>query len=354
MAHAHSNRPLPNPPTKPAAVCSRWSADPCPATEGVRRYMHGYFCPTHAPASPTGPARQEARSSAPADNPLKATALMLAGRGWSVFPITPGSKKPPVVRDWEHRATTDPDRIARCWDHGRYNVGIATGPSGLVVVDLDKPKSDTDAPPAEWAEQEVADGFDVLYLLAAQAEQPYPGGTFTVATASGGQHLYFLAPDGIELRNSTGKLGWKIDTRAHGGYVVAPGSVTGAASYRVVNDVPPVPLPAWLLERLRPAPIGRGPVAIPLAHHGSGYAAAALHNETANVAGAPEGMRNATLVRAARALGRFVASGDLPRGVVEDALKAGASGAGLTERESVPAITSALNWSIAHNVTRAA
>lgn len=42
---------------------------------------------------------------------LRAQALHLASRGWHVFPITPGAKKPPIIDRWETRATTDPDRI---------------------------------------------------------------------------------------------------------------------------------------------------------------------------------------------------------------------------------------------------
>ncbi len=41
---------------------------------------------------------------------------------------------------WEQRATTDPDRIRAAWSRAPFNVGIATGPSGLLVVDLDVPK----------------------------------------------------------------------------------------------------------------------------------------------------------------------------------------------------------------------
>jgi hypothetical protein len=36
-------------------------------------------------------------------------------------------------------ATVDPDRIRAWWDRAPYNIGVACGPSRLVVIDLDVP-----------------------------------------------------------------------------------------------------------------------------------------------------------------------------------------------------------------------
>ncbi|MGY4103932.1 bifunctional DNA primase/polymerase [Nocardia sp. R16R-3T] len=81
----------------------------------------------------------------------------------------------------------------------------------------------------------------------------FPDDTFTVVTP-GGLPLYFRAPAGFELRNTAGRLGRLIDTRAHGGYVVAPGSIVGARRYRILRDKQVVELPRWLVHRLMPAP----------------------------------------------------------------------------------------------------
>src|SRR5699024_7772308 len=93
-----------------------------------------------------------------------------------------------------------------------------------------------DVPPY-WREQGVECGEDVLILLAHEAGQDYPAETLTVATPSGGLHLYFTTPEGVELRNTEGErgrgLGWKVDTRAAGGYVLAPGSITSQGAYTV-------------------------------------------------------------------------------------------------------------------------
>ncbi|MDJ0461506.1 bifunctional DNA primase/polymerase [Streptomyces sp. H27-C3] len=114
--------------------------------------------------------------------PLADAAREAAERGWHVAPLVPGAKSP-AVRSWEPRATTDAEVVARCWRAGTYNLGIATGPSRLVVIDLDVPKHDQDFPPM-CTPSGVTDGADMLAMLAEQHGQSCPGETFTVRTAS--------------------------------------------------------------------------------------------------------------------------------------------------------------------------
>lgn len=289
---------------------------------------------------------------------LLTAALDAAALGWSVFPLRPGQKRPalhgvehcPALGDcagghrkWEDRATSDPDRIRRAWDRLPFNVGIATGPSNLVVVDLDVPKgkSGSDAP----------GGADTFKALCERAGQPIPV-TLAVRTPTGGSHLYFTAPAGVRLGNTTGLLGRLIDTRAWGGYVVAPGSVTAAGAYEVTHPVAPEPFPAWLYGLLAPRQALRTLTGRPASSKTGRYAAAALNAETASVESAPAGERNGTLLRAARALGRFIAVGDLPRDVVEEALQWAGESAGLPSSECSSTIRSGLNWSIARNAMR--
>ncbi|MGH3755666.1 MAG: bifunctional DNA primase/polymerase [Pseudonocardiaceae bacterium] len=178
---------------------------------------------------------------------LRAWALHFAARGWHVFPITPGAKKPPVLDRWETRASTDPDQITHWWRHIPYSIGIATGPSGLVVVDLDTAKPG-DPVPERWAALGIGSGAGVLRALARQHATTITP-TFATSTPSGGWHLYYTAPPGTQLRNTHGMLGWKIDTRAHGGYVVAPASPVPPSGYELVDDRDPVELPSWLTPR---------------------------------------------------------------------------------------------------------
>ncbi|MET9056749.1 bifunctional DNA primase/polymerase [Streptomyces antibioticus] len=285
-------------------------------------------------------------------------ALDAAERGWHVFPLRPSTKRPALHgeqscpgtgpctsghRKWEQRATTDPDRIRATWSHGPFNVGIATGPSGLLVIDLDVPKDkdSSDAP----------DGAATFAALCERAGHAVPT-TYRTRTASGGEHLYFTAPTGVRLANTAGTVGELVDTRAWGGYVVAAGSLTPAGRYEALCGPEAASLPGWLQSILRPAPRSPQGPSMALLGQSSRYADVALASEARNVAAAQLGARESTLFRAARALGRFVAWGDLPRHVVEQALQEAGEAAGLSASECRSTLRSALNWSITHNQTR--
>ncbi|MFD9499677.1 bifunctional DNA primase/polymerase [Streptomyces sp. NPDC060035] len=292
---------------------------------------------------------------------LLTAALDAARRGWHVFPLIPGDKRP-AIRNWEERATTDAERIARCWSHAPYNIGVATGPSGLVVVDLDTPKNPEDLPPAEWSRPGIRNGLGVLLALWERHDadglgqlvmcEPFDGycemapAAHIVKTPSGGMHLYSGAPDGTELRNTAGKLGWKIDTRAHGGYVVAAGStITGRpAPYTTVHDAPVAPLPGWMTDLLRPAPLPpQQPITVALASDRRGkWLRGAVDAELKRVTGAPKGGRNKALYIASIALGQLVAGGELGTGEVTAWLTDVARQAGQSEREAQRTIASGL------------
>jgi Bifunctional DNA primase/polymerase, N-terminal len=236
---------------------------------------------------------------------LRTWALHCAARGWHIFPITPGAKKPPAIDRWETRASTDPDQIHRWWRTIPFTVGIATGPSGLVVVDLDTLKP-SEALPAQWAARGIGSSVAVLRSLARQHGTSITP-TFTVSTPSGGWHLYYTAPAGAPLRNTQGVIGRKIDTRAHGGYVVAPGCPVPPSAYELIDDRGPTELPHWLHQALTPKPPpALSAPAVAATINASGYALAALQGECQRVRTAPPGQHNAILCRAAYALGQLV------------------------------------------------
>ncbi|WP_263168130.1 bifunctional DNA primase/polymerase [Streptomyces sp. SCSIO ZS0520] len=283
---------------------------------------------------------------------LLRAALDAAERGWPVLPLLPGDKPPALHgeracpgigvcadghRKFEQRATLDPARIHTAWARRPFNVGIATGPAGLVVVDLDKLKA-TDP-------KGTPDGATAFEALCERAGQPVPT-TFRIRTASGGAHLYFTAPAGIPLHNSSGRLAKKIDTRAWGGYVVAPGSITRDGEYKVTDAAPVAPLPGWLLDALKPAPRPTGPLKLAPPRNASRVAQVALERETSAVAATSEGGREQQLFLSARAMGRFVAWGDIPRHEVEEAFQAAGESAGLKPYECRSTLRSVLDWCI--------
>ncbi|ALG05786.1 hypothetical protein AOZ06_01570 [Kibdelosporangium phytohabitans] len=204
------------------------------------------------------------------------------------------------------------------WTSSRYrgcNVGAATGPSGRVVIDLDQPKSPTDRPGEGCNHKGVRDGLDHFAAICADYGQPFPD-TRMVHTARGGMHLVYTAPAGVRLRNTEGEqgkgLGWRIDTRAWGGYIVAPGSITPDGEYRLVHDRAELTLPAWLTRLLTPSPVVHTTAPPPRSSARlAAYTAAAVRGECARVATAATGSHSKTLFSAAGNLGQLVAGGTL-------------------------------------------
>jgi KaiC/GvpD/RAD55 family RecA-like ATPase len=163
-------------------------------------------------------------------------ALECAARGWHVFPC--GADKQPLTRHGFKDATTDPGLVRSMWAECPHaSIGIATGASGLVVVDIDckggKPGEE------EWhrLKGELGEGIEATTL---------------VETPSGGMHVYYRA-NGHRVGCTTERLAPGIDTRAEGGYVIAAGS----PGYLYVDDHGPESLttmPDGLAKRLEFAP----------------------------------------------------------------------------------------------------
>lgn len=286
-------------------------------------------------------------------------AIAAARRGWHVFPLRTRAKTPVrTFSDWEKHATRSETAITTHWGrHPAHNLAVATGPSGLVVIDLDIPK-DGETPPAEWERPGITNGADVLAALA----EEHAGGdtswlrTFSVTTRRGGVHLYYAAPENAAYRNTAGKLGWLIDTRATGGYVVGPGSFVadadGRGAYEVTDPTATVaPLPTWLATLLEPArrrPLTSGQVHQALTHRPglATYVTRALRGEIDRVLSAKEGRRNHTLNQAAFAVGTLVGAGMLPKHMAEDELANAALRIGLEPAEIEATVHSGLQAGI--------
>jgi hypothetical protein len=338
-------------------------------TRAGQTHQTGFRTPAEVPEPPEPFPPARARRQEEPDMPddpraaLAAAALDAAARGWHVFPVRPGDKRPaypdhtadrcagadPRCRSghqgWEPRATTDPARITRAWSAAAYNVGIATGPSGLIVIDLDAPKPGEE-PPERWRGPGIGDGADVLAALCEEHGEAFPWETFAVRTRRGGMHLYFEAPAGAALRCTSAALGWLIDTRARGGYVVGPGSTVsqpdGTGRYEVTYDRPPAPLPPWLATLLT-APRSTAPSlecrpsADATVRAPGAYAKAALYRESEAVRTAAEGGRAFALNKAAYHLGQLIAAAALDDATAETALYEAASAHFAADRPVTPA-----------------
>jgi hypothetical protein len=269
---------------------------------------------------------------------LLAAALELAALGWHVFPCASGAKQPALRENWQDLATTDTGRIRSWWARQEYNIGIACGPSGLVVIDLDVARDAS-------ADVAPASGADSLQRLCTIHGQRYPADTYTVDTPSGGSHLYFTAPP-VPVRNSAGRLGPLIDVRAAGGYVVGAGSRIDGRGYAVRGGFLPLalPFPGWIARLLAEEPAQPTRPQLPIAdgNLGRAYALAALREETRRVAAARPGTRNDTLNRAAFCLGQLIAARLLPPLPVMTALADAAAAAGLPEEEARRTIRSGI------------
>ncbi|MFJ9968781.1 bifunctional DNA primase/polymerase [Streptomyces avermitilis] len=307
-----------------------------------------------------------------------ATASWCARRGWPVHPLAAGRKIPaancvqcrtnrhqptdclclPAGR-WchgFHAATLDQRRIAQWWSaHPEFGVGVACGPAGVVVVDIDAhsaqpPHRDRILPGIPIADHVdltgLANGFHTLAVLAALRGQPSPvedDTTLRVRTPSGGLHVWYRVADNRRWHCSSGSsqgraLAWQVDIRAHGGYIVAPGTTTRDGTYTPVDTVrEPAALPTWLAQELErtghlPAPTIPAPRPVPPRAQQAVLAAGGGSERTQNMLSsvlAPveacglvsEGAGfSDTLNRAAYTLGGLVAAGRLSEQEAERAL----------------------------------
>ncbi|MEU9412333.1 bifunctional DNA primase/polymerase [Streptomyces sp. NPDC048281] len=254
-----------------------------------------------------------------------------------------------------HAATLNQGRIQQWWgQHPEFGVGVSCGPAGLVVIDIDAHQTETPArdrilpgiPIGDHIDLTgLANGFHTLAVLAALRGQQSPADdttTLRVRTPSGGLHVWYRATDNRPWKSSVGSnpgraLAWQVDIRAHGSYIVAPGTTTQQGIYTPVDDVlEPVALPLWLAQELDrtghlPAPHIPAPRPVPPRAQQAVLAAAGDRSERALAAVlAPveacgqvaEGAGfSDTLNRAAYTLGGLIAAGRLDRQDAEQALR---------------------------------
>lgn len=257
-------------------------------------------------------------------------ALRYAAAGWSVFPCQSGGKRP-LTSHGQDDATTDEARIIGWWQATPdANIGIATGPSRLVVLDIDGPQG--------WA------------AFAAYPQDPAVEG-FTIpptrtCVTGNGAHLYYHVPPGERARaNTTGMDGWAgLDVRGNG-YVIAPPSIHPSGHVYAWapghHALEPTPAPGFLLA----TPPATRVDTVAFHEYADGdtrYAMGAVQRATHAVTSAGEGGRNHALNTAAFGLGQLVAGGELTEATATTALTNAARDAGLPQREADRTIQSGL------------
>jgi hypothetical protein len=216
-------------------------------------------------------------------------------------------------------ATTNRARVLAWWtQQPQANIGLACG-HRFDVLDVDGP-------------------IGAHAIGAFAGEHALHSSGPVVRTGGGGWH-YYLAPTGL------GNVGprdlERVDWRGRGGYVVAPPSRHRSGHpYQWVAgrdlDTPLAEVPPPLLERLehrrsdRPAAV----LSVPVGDRpGRRYGQAALTQELARVATAPQGQRNQQLWEAARNLYNLVAAGALDHHQVHHGLLQAAERCGLLADE---------------------
>lgn len=212
-----------------------------------------------------------------------------------VFPCN--DLKRPLTANGFKDATRDPVAARQMFSRpGAVMIGMPTGTaSGLVVVDVD-----------------VKNGAQGDAWLQENAGRLPP--TRTHKTRSGGLHLLFRIPAGVEIRNSASRVAPGVDVRGQGGYIVVPPS----PGYSVADGTEPAEMPDWLIDRcLHPQPEPPPPHEPRRSErhadsvHGSRYGLAALERECEAISKASPGVQEPALNDGALRMGSLVAAGVL-------------------------------------------
>lgn len=226
-----------------------------------------------------------------------------AERSWHVFPLRSRDKEPLLPRCPDavdddgrkvygdrltthletcrrhghglHDATVDLDIIDAWWTATPdANIGIATGPSNLAVVDVD----------------------DELGLTNLERDHGELPDTLMAVTGGGGLHYIYEG----DVKSTTSKLEVGIDTRGRGGYIVAPGSIHPSGEpYAWLTFRRPEPVPDWIVDLADQPKLEMPPQPPVDMSANTTWGQRVLDGEIARVAAAAEGTRNAELFAAA-------------------------------------------------------
>jgi phage/plasmid-associated DNA primase len=131
------------------------------------------------------------------------------------------NSKMPAEMSWQKLVSRTDEELRRVFEQMPEG-GIGTVTHGFVVIDVDvRPDKD---------------GSTALFNL--ETEHGALPRTLTSKTPSGGRHLFFRVPTGVEIRNSVSKIGPGIDIRGTGGQVVLPPTSIDGKAYAWLDAGP--------------------------------------------------------------------------------------------------------------------
>lgn len=172
----------------------------------------------------------------------RAAAVALARRGFRVFKLVDGHKRP-LSAGFSDLASNDITIVHRRWsdpvsgEAQDYNPAIAT--DEYLVIDVDVKNG--------------LRGFDSLAVL---EDYGLDTNTLTARTPTGGAHLFYRLPPGVRVQLSNGRrLGEGLDVRGYHGLVVGAGAVFPNGAYEWANDVPMLDAPQWLIDMCGQPPV---------------------------------------------------------------------------------------------------
>ena len=180
----------------------------------------------------------------------------LLDNGFALFPLKQNSKAPNGSNGCKD-ATNDAAKLCRMIKNGDtgehewhlYNWGVEAKRSGLVLLDIDVKAG---------AGGNIRNGADSIRALVAKYG-PLPP-TLRVDTPSGGQHIYFKRPEGMDVRNvnDAPHIGIGLEVKADNQYLVAPPSSIDGKSYSFFNDLAIDDCPKWLADLTLQTPKPKG------------------------------------------------------------------------------------------------
>ena len=165
--------------------------------------------------------------------------------GWRLLPVHPKEKRP-LIKKWTENASCDLTLVEQWANHvfKWANWGVLCGQSsGLIVIDLDKAKT----------ENEIDGDIGLPQLEAELGTLPK---TITQTTPSGGRHYFFKAPTDRVIKVEKGIRffeGMAIDVLSEGRQVLISPSRRDDGDYEWIHspwDTPLAELPQAWIERL--------------------------------------------------------------------------------------------------------